>query len=73
MRETLDLIAGLADRELDVTYAAKEHGDVRDTSADTTLAREQLGFSPATALEDGLEAEFEWVKEMLAKPSAARR
>lgn len=73
VRETLELISDLAGRELDVTYAAKEHGDVRDTSADTTLAREQLGFKPATALADGLEAEFEWVREMLAKPPAARR
>ncbi len=73
VRQTLDIIAGLADRELDVTYAAKEHGDVRDTSADTSRARAQLGFDPQTRLEDGLAAEFEWVQGMLARPAAARR
>jgi nucleoside-diphosphate-sugar epimerase len=38
-----------------------QDGDVRDTGADTTLAREALGFEPATAFGDGLRAEFEWV------------
>jgi len=33
---------------------------VRDTGADTTRARVELGFEPAVPLEDGLREEFEW-------------
>jgi UDP-glucuronate 4-epimerase len=73
VRETLEIISGLAGRELNVTYSEKEHGDVRDTSADTTAARRDLGFAPATSLPEGLAAEFEWMKETLARPPAARR
>jgi nucleoside-diphosphate-sugar epimerase len=73
VRETLDIISELAGRELNVTYSDKEHGDVRDTSADTTAARRDLGFAPATSLLEGLAAEFEWMKETLARPPAARR
>jgi UDP-glucuronate 4-epimerase len=73
VRDTLDIIAGLAERELDVSYGDPEHGDVRDTSADTSRARGELGWEPQTSLRDGLEAEFEWMKSFLGRPQTARR
>jgi nucleoside-diphosphate-sugar epimerase len=73
VREALDIISELAGRELDVTYGQPEHGDVRDTSADTSAARRDLGFEPATSLRDGLAAEFSWLKESLERPPATRR
>jgi UDP-glucuronate 4-epimerase len=72
VREVLDLISELAGTELDVAYTASERGDVRDTSADTTRARNELGFAPSTSIEEGLAAEFEWMREMLAHSGAAR-
>ena len=36
---------------------------MRDTGADITRARADLGFAPAVALADGLGAEFAWVRE----------
>jgi nucleoside-diphosphate-sugar epimerase len=36
---------------------------VRDTGADTSRARAELGFTPATDLETGLAAELAWVRE----------
>ena len=44
---------------------APQAGDMRDTFADTTLARAELGFQPATALPEGLAAEFAWLKPQL--------
>ena len=73
IREALALIADLAARELDVVYTASERGDVRDTSADTTRARNELGFAPATGLEAGLAAELDWMRLTLGKPSEVRR
>lgn len=67
IRAALELIAELTDRELDVRYLERERGDVRDTAADTGRATEVLGFAPATALSDGLEAEFEWLVQLIAK------
>ena len=66
IRDALELIAELADKDVEVNYLDKERGDVRDTAADTTLAREILGFSPKTGLAEGLTAEFEWVVGLLA-------
>jgi nucleoside-diphosphate-sugar epimerase len=34
---------------------------MRDTYADTSLARADLGFAPTTSLTAGLEAEYRWL------------
>ena len=43
------------------------------TSADTTRAREELGFAPTTPLAEGLRAEYEWVLERGEERLAAVR
>jgi UDP-glucuronate 4-epimerase len=63
VNEALEHIASLGGRPLDVRYLETERGDVRDTAADTTRARRDLGFRPATSVEDGLGAEFDWIRE----------
>jgi len=70
LREALETIGRISGRRLDVHYLDREHGDVKNTAADTTRAREQLGFSPQTSLEDGLLAEFEWLSELVQPPPA---
>ena len=39
-----------------------QKGDMRDTYADTSLARADLGFAPTVSLADGLAAEYAWLK-----------
>jgi UDP-glucuronate 4-epimerase len=63
LNRALETLAGLAGRPLDVRRKERQTGDVLDTGADTTRAREVLGFVPRTDLESGLEAELEWVRE----------
>jgi UDP-glucose 4-epimerase len=58
---TLELLAAIAGRPLDVRHHERESGDVQDTGADIARARGALGFEPATDLRTGLQAEFEWV------------
>jgi UDP-glucose 4-epimerase len=58
VNQTLEMIAELAGRELDVTYIAAEHGDVRETGADTARAERDLGFRPRMTLAAGLEEQF---------------
>ena len=74
LNRTLELLAGIAGRPLDVRCNGREHGDVRDTGADIALAGCDLGFSPSTRLEEGLAAEFAWVcrDERQARPRMAR-
>jgi len=66
--EVLDLIGQLTGRPLDIRRQSSEKGDMRDTFADTTRARTDLGFSPAHTLQSGLAAEVEWLSRLLAVP-----
>jgi nucleoside-diphosphate-sugar epimerase len=59
----LDLIGRLTDRPVTVARESTQKGDMRDTYADTSLARAELGFSPSVPLERGLEAEYRWLLE----------
>ncbi len=59
VRECLDLLLGLVGRG-EVRYEARQHGDVTHTYADTTRAREELGFAPRVGLAAGLAHQVEW-------------
>jgi nucleoside-diphosphate-sugar epimerase len=59
--QVLELIAQITGRTLDVRREPPQKGDMRDTYADTSLARADLGFAPATSLADGLAAEYRWL------------
>jgi UDP-glucuronate 4-epimerase len=67
IREALDTITELTGHPLDVRYVAWEHGDVRDTGADTTRARRDLGFEPRVGLEEGLKTELGWITALSRK------
>ena len=63
VNEALGLLAGYAERPLDVDYLAVQHGDVARTAAETERARAELAFTPKVDVADGLRREFEWVRE----------
>jgi nucleoside-diphosphate-sugar epimerase len=69
INHVLDIIARLAGRTLDVRREATQKGDMRDTYADTSLARADLGFAPRVTLEEGLEAEYRWLSSTPALAS----
>jgi UDP-glucuronate 4-epimerase len=69
LNEAIVLLEALAGRGLEVERHEVERGDVRDTGADTTRARQDLGYEPGTAFADGLQAEFEFfAQERPASP-----
>jgi UDP-glucose 4-epimerase len=61
VNHVLEIIGRLAGRPLDVRREPAQKGDMRDTYADTTLARTDLGFAPRVTLEEGIEAEYRWL------------
>jgi nucleoside-diphosphate-sugar epimerase len=44
------------------TYAAARHGDVRDSQADISRARELLQYQPLVSFEDGLRRTIDWYR-----------
>jgi nucleoside-diphosphate-sugar epimerase len=65
VNQVLDIIARLAGRPLDVRREGTQKGDMRDTFADTTRARAEMGFAPTVTLEEGLAAEYAWLAAAL--------
>lgn len=63
LTEVLALIERVAGTPLDIRRESAQKGDMRDTYADTTLARADLGFAPRTSLADGLAAEYRWLAD----------
>ena len=65
MNQVLEMIGRVTGRQLNITRDEAQKGDMRHTYADTTLARQDLGFSPRVGLEEGLTAEFQWLSGVL--------
>jgi UDP-glucose 4-epimerase len=57
--ELLQKIEGVT---LTANYAVAREGDVRDSQADTTAARRDLGHEPRFSLEDGLRRTLKWYR-----------
>jgi nucleoside-diphosphate-sugar epimerase len=68
INQVLDIIGRVVGRPLDVRREPAQKGDMRDTFADTALARADLGFAPLVSLEEGIEAEYRWLSTTPALP-----
>jgi nucleoside-diphosphate-sugar epimerase len=66
MTDVLALIERVTGRTLDVRREPPQKGDMRDTYADTSRARTDLGFAPSVTLEEGLKAETDWLVKLAA-------
>ena len=49
-----------------------EKGDVRQTLADVSRARQHLGYQPKVGLREGLAAEWQWVRQLYHSVQALR-
>jgi UDP-glucose 4-epimerase len=61
VNQVLTIVERLVGRPVRIRHEPAQKGDMRDTYADTTLARTDLGFAPAVSLEQGLESEYRWL------------
>jgi nucleoside-diphosphate-sugar epimerase len=61
MNDVVRIIERIAGHPVKVTRGDAQKGDMRDTYADTSLARRDLGFSPKVPLEEGIQAEYRWL------------
>jgi len=62
LREVFDLIARVSGRKVTIDQQGPQKGDMRDTYADTSRARADLGFAPSVTLEEGLRAMWRWME-----------
>ncbi len=60
MNEVIAALERISGRTLDVRRTPAAAGDVKRTQADSSRIRGDLGWQPRVALEDGLQAQWEW-------------
>ncbi len=75
LAEVIATLEELSGREALLDRRPAQVGDVRRTSADTSRALADLGWSPRVGLREGLASELEWIQErraLLARRSRIR-
>jgi len=60
----LERIGRVTGRPLQVHREETQKGDMRDTFADTSAARRDLGFRSTVSLDEGLAREWAWIQEL---------
>jgi nucleoside-diphosphate-sugar epimerase len=58
--DILEVVYGLAARRVAPNFEPPRRGDVRDSLADISLARDLLGYSPKVAFATGLSRTFDY-------------
>jgi len=62
LNHTLALLAKISGKPANPKYDPPRAGDIRDSQADISLARQMLGYVPTVDFEEGLRWTWEWYK-----------
>jgi nucleoside-diphosphate-sugar epimerase len=75
LNKTLELLSAISKRPVKAIYGPPRNGDIRDSQADISLARQKLGYEPAVQFEEGLRRTWEWYRanHTVPTPSESRR
>jgi nucleoside-diphosphate-sugar epimerase len=65
LNELFQTVRVLTGSSVEPIYGPERAGDVRDSQADITKARELLGYTPTVMLEEGLKRTLEWYRASL--------
>jgi nucleoside-diphosphate-sugar epimerase len=60
LNQTLDVLSKISGKSIERKYDAPRKGDIRDSQADISQAREILGYDPRVCFEEGLRRTYEW-------------
>jgi UDP-glucose 4-epimerase len=60
LKQTLALLEKFAGRPSKARYVEPRNGDILDSQADISLARQKLGYNPTVGFEEGLRRTWEW-------------
>ena len=69
LNQTLALLDKITGRPAKAKYEPPREGDIRDSQADITLARDVLGYNPRIGFEEGLKHTWEWFCASQGAPS----
>jgi len=70
LNEVLRSLAKITGKTLEPKYEPPRDGDIRDSQADISQAKEFLAYEPQVAFEEGLTRTFEWYRGTQTKTAA---
>lgn len=62
LNHTLALLGKISGRQVPAQYDPPRTGDIRDSQADISSARQHLGYEPKVGFEEGLRRTWEWYR-----------
>jgi nucleoside-diphosphate-sugar epimerase len=65
LNQILDLLRELLGTKLQAKYEPMRAGDIKDSLADVSLAKETIGYKPLVFFEEGLRLAIDWYKKNL--------
>ncbi|HEY5213935.1 MAG TPA: SDR family oxidoreductase [Acidobacteriaceae bacterium] len=72
LNDTYRLLAKITGYTAPPLYTEPRAGDIRDSLADISAAREAFGYNPSVGFEEGLALSVDWCRTLLAAPEPAR-
>jgi len=70
LNEVLRQLAKITGKTLAAKYEPPRDGDIRDSQADISQARETLGYDPPVSFEEGLARTFQWYRSTPMRAAA---
>src|SRR5262249_32191394 len=70
LNQTVELLSKISGKQLQVKYDPPRDGDIRDSLADITQARQFLGYDPQVGFAEGLGRTFQWYRSVQIKAAA---
>ena len=70
LNEVLRALGKITGKTSEAKYEPPRDGDIRDSQADISQARELLGYDPPVGFEEGLSITFDWYRETALKTAA---
>jgi UDP-N-acetylglucosamine/UDP-N-acetyl-alpha-D-glucosaminouronate 4-epimerase len=71
LNQTLQLLRGIAAKKQPTKFEPPREGDIRDSQADISKAKEMLGYEPTVSFREGLERTYAWYQQQHAKTPAS--
>jgi UDP-glucose 4-epimerase len=71
LNQVVALLTKISGTRMVAKHDAARDGDIRDSQADITQARNFLGYEPKVDFEEGLRRTFEWYKTTAQAKAAA--
>ncbi len=67
VNDVLRILGEIAGKQVQVNFAEKQKGDMRDTFASIERAKQDLEYSPKVNLQEGLSREYQWLIDLYNK------